>query len=164
MWRGFSHLLKKDFRLMVSGKFFLLALLSLFLYSCYINFVFVNLDQEMYPVYLYDPQNKLPVNREYVARLDSREALEAACGDQYSVGIDFSRDVPEVYLLSCGRETIDHYRMTWGEAVLHGNVDGHADRIGPYNKEMKNRREITAEFLFFELSAVGFLGLASMLF
>ena len=108
MWRGFSHLLKKDFRLMVSGKFFLLALLSLFLYSCYINFVFVNLDQEMYPVYLYDPQNKLPVNREYVARLDSREALEAACGDQYSVGIDFSRDVPEVYLLSCGRETIDH--------------------------------------------------------
>ena len=163
MWRGFSHLLKKDFRLMVSGKFFLLALLSLFLYSCYINFVFVNLDQEMYPVYLYDPQDKLPVNREYVTKLDSREALEAACKDQYSVGIDFSRDAPEVYLLSCGRETIDHYRMTWGEAILHGNADGHADRIGPYNKEMKNRREITAEFLFFELSAVGFLGLASML-
>ena len=164
MWRGFSHLLKKDFRLMVSSKFFLLALLSLFLYSCYINFVFVNLDQEMYPVYLYDPQDKLPVNREYVTKLDSREALEAACKDQYSVGIDFSRDAPEVYLLSCGRETIDHYRMTWGEAILHGNADGHADRIGPYNKEMKNRREITAEFLFFELSAVGFLGLASMLF
>ena len=71
---------------MVSGKFFLLALLSLFLYSCYINFVFVNLDQEMYPVYLYDPQDKLPVNREYVTKLDSREALEAACKDQYSVG------------------------------------------------------------------------------
>ena len=29
---------------------------------------------------------------------------------------------------------------------------------------MKNRREITAEFLFFELSSVGFLGLAAMLF
>ena len=29
---------------------------------------------------------------------------------------------------------------------------------------MKNRREITAEFLFFELAAVGFLGLAAMLF
>lgn len=36
--------------------------------------------------------------------------------------------------------------------------------IGTNDKEMKNRREITAEFLFFELSAVGFLGLASMLF
>lgn len=29
---------------------------------------------------------------------------------------------------------------------------------------MKSRREITCEFLFFELAAVGFLGLASMLF
>ena len=54
--------------------------------------------------------------------------------------------------------------MVWGEAVLNGNVDGQAGVIGTSNKEMKNRREITAEFLFFELSAVGFLGLASMLF
>ena len=38
MWRGFSHLLKKDFKLMLSSKFFLLALLSLILYSCYIQF------------------------------------------------------------------------------------------------------------------------------
>ena len=57
-------------------------------------------------------------------------------------------------------ETTDHYRMIWGEAVLNGNTDGQADKIGVNNKEMKNRREITAEFLFFELSAVGFLGLA----
>ena len=56
MWRGFSHLLKKDFKLMLSSKFFLLALLSLILYSCYINFVYVNLDQEMHQVYLYDPR------------------------------------------------------------------------------------------------------------
>ena len=42
MLKGFFHLLKKDFRLMVSGKFFLLALASLLLYSCYINFVYVN--------------------------------------------------------------------------------------------------------------------------
>lgn len=164
MWRGFLHLLKKDFRLMVSGKFFLLALLSLILYSCYINFVYANLDQQIYPVFVYDPQDKLPATREYVTRLDSRETLEAACADQYSVGIDFSHAVPELYMLSCGMETTDHYRMAWGEAVLHGNIDGRAERIGSDNKEMKNRREITAEFLFFELTAVGFLGLASMLF
>jgi len=36
--------------------------------------------------------------------------------------------------------------------------------IGTDNKEMKSRREITCEFLFFELAAVGFLGIASMLF
>ena len=164
MWRGFSHLLKKDFKLMLSSKFFLLALISLVLYSCYINFVYVNLDQEMYPVYLYDPQDKLSVTSEYITKIDSRESLETACADQYSVGFDFSADKPELYMLSCGLETTDHYRMVWGEAVLNGNVDGQAGVIGTSNMEMKNRREITAEFLFFELSAVGFLGLASMLF
>lgn len=164
MWRGFFHLLKKDFKLMLSSKFFLLAFISLILYSCYINFVYVNLDQEIYRVYLHDPQNKVAVRSEYLTRVDSREALEAACADQYSVGFDFSDAEPELYMLSCGLETTDHYRMIWGEAVLNGNMDGQADKIGTNNKEMKNRREITAEFLFFELSAVGFLGLASMLF
>lgn len=164
MWRGFSHLLKKDFRMMISGKFFLLALLSLCLYSGYINFVYAKLDQKIFPVCLYDPQGRLPDVSEYVTKLDSREALKAACADQYSVGIDLSRAVPEIYMLSCGMETTDHYRMAWGEAILHGNVDGQAERIGANTREMKNRREITAEFLFFELTAVGFLGLASMLF
>ena len=55
MWKGFSHLLKKDVKMMLSGKFFLLALLSLILYSCYINFIYVNVDQENCRVYLYDP-------------------------------------------------------------------------------------------------------------
>ena len=40
---------------MLSSKFLLLAAGSLILYSCYINFVFVNTDQDIYPVYLYDP-------------------------------------------------------------------------------------------------------------
>ena len=89
MRKIFFSLLKKDFKLMLSGRFFLLALGSLVLYSCYINFVYVKLDQEIYPVYVYDPQNRQSVTSEYVARADSRKALEAACADQYSVGIDF---------------------------------------------------------------------------
>ena len=164
MWKGFCGLLKKDFKLMLSSKFFLLALGSLVLYSCYINFVYVKLDQEIYPVYLYDPQNTQSITSEYITKVESREALETACTDQYSIGIDLSAGKPELYLLSSGLETADHYRMLWGEAVLNENVDGQAEVIGSNNKEMKNRREITAEFLFFELSAVGFLGLASMLF
>lgn len=164
MWNDFFGLLKKDFRLMLSSKFFLLALGSLVLYSCYINFVYVKLDQEIYPVYLYDPQDTQSVTSEYVTKVESREALEAAIADRYSVGIVLSAGNPELYLLSSGLETTDHYRMLFGEAVLNGTVDGQAEVIGVNNKEVKNRREITAEFLFFELSAVGFLGLASMLF
>ncbi len=164
MWRGFIHFLKKDFRLMLSGKFFILAFASLVLYSCYINFIYVNMEQEIYPVYLYDPQGRQAAVSKYVIPLDDREDFEKACADQYSVGIDISSGKPELYMLASGIDTIDNYRVIWAEAVLNGTAEGHADVIGTNSKEMKSRREITAEFLFFELSAVGFLGLASMLF
>ena len=76
MWRGFIHFLKKDFRLMLSGKFFILAFASLILYSCYINFIYVNMDQEIYPVYLYDPQGRQAAVSKYMIPLDDREDFE----------------------------------------------------------------------------------------
>lgn len=164
MNRGFTQLLKKDFRLMLSGRFFLLVLGSLVLYSCYIHFVYAKVDQAIYPVYLLDPQGRRTAASDYITVVDSRKALEAACGDRYSVGIDLSSGTPEFYLLSSGAGTADHYRTIWAQAVLEGNTEGQAEVIGSNSREMKNRREITAEFLFFELSAVGFLGLASLLF
>lgn len=164
MARAFFHLLQKDFRLMVSSRFFVLALLSLVLYSAYIQFVYAGLDQAMYPVCVYDPAGSLPDVPACVTRVDSRAALEEACADRYTVGVDLSGQTVRVYMLSCGSGTTDHYRALWGQAVLRGGLDGHAEVIGINSLEMKNRREITAEFLFFELAAVGFLGLASMLF
>ena len=59
-------------------------------------------------------------------------------------------------MLSSGIETTDHYLAIWGEAVFNGITQEETEIIGTYNKEEKSRREITAEFLFFELSAVGF--------
>ena len=94
-------------------------------------------------------------------------------------------------MVSCGIDTIDHLRAAYaasrisaigagGAAPLRNALldsegsPANADQAAPSNtgaaligkdsKEMKNRREITAEFLFFELAAVGFLGLAAMLF
>lgn len=149
---------------MLSSKFFILTFASLVLYSCYIHFVYVNVDQEIYPVYLYDPQGRQAAISDYITKVDTRSELEAACTDRYSVGVDLSSGKPELYMLTSGIDTMDHYRALWAGTVLRGNVDGQAEVIGTNSREMKNRREITAEFLFFELAAVGFLGLASMLF
>ena len=71
MWRGFLALLKKDIKLMLSGRFFLLALGSLILYSCYINFVYINLDQNIYPVYLYDPLHTQSTASAEITEIDS---------------------------------------------------------------------------------------------
>lgn len=164
MFNGFFNLLKKDLKMMLSGKFFLLAVLSLMLYSCYINFIYVNIEQENFNVYLYDPKNLNTQNSEYLKAVNSRTELENICADRSSIGVDFSENTPEIYMLSSGLDTMDNYRAAWAEAVLSGQTQGSSEIIGAYNKEQKSRREITAEFLFFEISAVGFLGLASMLF
>ena len=193
MRQRFSQLLKKDFRLMLSGRFFLLALASLVLYSCYIHFVYAKVDQVIYPVYLFDPQGMLDTQSnldsqdnsgsqgasdsqgnfgsqgnsgsqgrtdapcdvnsrsncnsrssqtarsDYITEVDSREALEAACEDRYSAGIDLSSGTPEFYLLSSGIRTADNYRAIWAQAVLAGNLAGQAEVIGTNSREMKNR-------------------------
>ena len=44
-WKAF---LWKDIRLMASGHFFLLAFVSLLLYTCYIQLVYVKTDQAIF--------------------------------------------------------------------------------------------------------------------
>ena len=164
MCGSFFALLKKDFRLMVSSKFFLLAIGSLILYTCYINFVYVKLDQEIFPVYLYDPaqtQDNVPDN---LISVSSLKELQNACEDGYSIGIDLSDGTAKIMMTSCGISKIDNLRHSYAVSKLSSGSAKEALIIGTNNKDMKSRREITAEFLFFELAAVGFLGLAAMLF
>lgn len=55
--KGFCSLIKKDIRLLISGKFFLMSLGFLIIYTLYVNLGYVRLmDAGMYQVYLYDPQ------------------------------------------------------------------------------------------------------------
>lgn len=54
--KGLYSLLRKDFRLMVSGKFFLMSMGFLILYTLYVNFGYIRfMDSQLYNVYLYDP-------------------------------------------------------------------------------------------------------------
>lgn len=170
---SFVALLKKDFRLCVSGGFFLLALGSLILYSCYINLVYAKLDQELFPVYRYDPGKAGGERIAGVTDVGSLNELEEACADGYSVGLHINGDSvfggkTEIMMVSCGIERLDHIREAYARSLLfqEDKTDalGQAEIIGVNTREMKNRRDMTAEVLFFELVAVGFLGVASMLF
>lgn len=164
MWRGFLSLLKKDFKLMLSSKFLLLMLGSLILYSCYINFVYVGLEQDIYPVYLYDPLSAHSIASSEMIKVDSLEELQVRSSDGYAVGIDISSGTPNISMVSSGISSTDQYRAAYALSLLSPSNHATAEVVGIDNKEMKSRREITCEFLFFELAAVGFLGLASMLF
>lgn len=164
MRRSFLFLLKKDFKLMVSSKFLLLILGSLILYSCYINFFYANVDQNMYSVYLYDPVGIQSEASSRLIQVHSFAELQQTTEDGDAIGIDLSSGEAEILMTSSGVESTDRYRGDYALSLLSSDDGNMAEIVGENNREMKNRKEITSEFLFFELTAVGFLGLASMLF
>lgn len=165
MWKSLCSLFKKDCRMMASGKFFSVALGSLLLYTLFINFGYLNfMHAEIYNVYLYDPAGTQTEISPCVHPVSSPEELNAAlAGDTNSVGIDVSDGKPTVVLYTAA-EKADRHRADYALALLHSGGEYTPETIGGNTLEMKQRKEITCELLFIEIVAVGFLGIASVLF
>ena len=76
---------------MVSGKFFLMSLGFLVLYTLYVNFGYIKfMDASLYNVYLYDPAGTQKTVSTLVQQVSSKEAL----------------DVPTMRFLSYSRQGI----------------------------------------------------------
>lgn len=158
-------LVKKDLRLMISGKFFFLAVSSLILFSCYINFLYITNDVTEYPVYLFDPtetQNSVSPLITFVTSLD--ELKSNLKDDMSAIGIDASSKDLRIIQYESGSKKLENYRANYAITLLRANSIIQAQHIGENNRQMKLRKEMTCEVLFFEIVAIGFLGIASLLF
>ena len=163
-----SFLIKKDCRMMVSGKFFLVAFGSLLLYTLFIHFGYLNFmgdNANSYNVYLYDPAGTYTQVPPMIHSVTSREELdEALAGDASGgVGIHVKDGNPNIVLYA-GTEKVDRHRADYAFSLLYSGRDYKPETVGQNTPEMKQRREITCELLFIEIAAVGFLGIASVLF
>ena len=165
MWKVFLSLVKKDFQMLIAGKFLIVALGSLLLYTIFINFGYTNFMQaELYHVYLYDPAGTQVGYSDQILCVDSSEELnQALSADTNGVGIDTSSGEPLVVFYA-GSEKADNHRKDYALSLLRSGKRYEAESVGSNTPEMKQRREITCELLFIELIAVGFLGIASVLF
>ena len=169
MWKSLYSLFRKDCRMMVSGKFFFVALGSLLLYTLFINFgyvKFMDANANIYNVYLYDPAEAFGQVSPLVYQVDSLEELnEAVAMDTAGsgVGISMIDGKPDVMLYR-GAEKADCHRVDYALSLLHSHEEYTPETVGSNTLEMKQRREITCELLFIEIVAVGFLGIASVLF
>ena len=168
-WKSLYSLLKKDCRMMASGKFFFVALSSLLLYTLFINFgyvKFMDANANIYNVYLYDPAETLGQVSPLVYQVDSPEELDEALAMDTAgsgVGISITSGKPDVILYR-GAEKADCHRVDYALSLLHSAGEYTPEIVGSNTLEMKQRREITCELLFIEIVAVGFLGIASVLF
>ena len=165
MWKGFCALFKKDCRMLVSGKFFLMALGFLVLYTAYVNLGYIRFMQmPPYNVYLYDPTGIQTEKSPLVQIVSSMEDMDAALlSDANGVGLDASAGEVRVVLYK-GAEHVDRHRADYALSLLRPSTGSALEIIGTNTPEQKARKEITCELLFFELAAVGFLGIAAVLF
>lgn len=165
MWKSLCSLFKKDCRMMASGKFFFVALGSLLLYTLFINFGYLNfMHAEIYNVYLYDPAGIQTEVSPLVHPVSSLEELDAALArDINGVGVSVSDGKPSVVLYTAA-EKADRHRADYALALLRSGGEYTPETVGRNTPEMKQRKDITCELLFIEIVAVGFLGIASVLF
>ncbi len=166
--KSLYSLLKKDCRMMASGKFFLVALGSFLLYTLFIHFGYLNFmgdNANIYNVYLYDPAGIHTEISPLIHSVASVEELEEALAGDTSggVGIHIKDGEPGIVLYA-GTEKVDRHRADYALSLLHSGIGYQPEIVGDNTPEMKQRREITCELLFIEIVAVGFLGIASVLF
>ena len=165
MGRGFWALFKKDCRMLSSGKFFLMAIVFLALYTAYVNLGYIRFMQmEPYNVYLYDPAGTQAGKSSLVKTVSSMEDMDAALlSDANGVGLDASSGDVRVVIYK-GAAAIDRHRADYALSLLEPSASPAPEVLGTNTPEQKARKEITCELLFFELAAVGFLGIAAVLF
>lgn len=85
MGKSLSALFKKDCCMMAAGKFFVVALGSLLLYTLFINFgyvKFMDANANIYKVYLYDPVGAFGQVSPLVDKVGSLEELNEALDRQ----------------------------------------------------------------------------------
>lgn len=165
MGKSLCSLLKKDCRMMLYGKFFFIWLGFLVLYTLYINLGYLKfMNAQLYQVYLYDPAGTQKTVSTLVQQAASREALDAALRqDTSGVGIDASTGQPELVFYA-STYSADRHRADYALSLLQPSGHFRTEVIGANTPEQKARKEIACELLFFEITAVGFLGSAAVLF
>lgn len=151
--------------MLVSGKFFLMAIGFLALYTAYVNLGYIRFMQmPPYNVYLYDPAGSQSKVSPLVQAVSSIEAMhEVLLTDANGIGLDASEEEVRIILYK-GAEHVDRHRADYALSMLQPSSDSAPEVIGINTPEQKARKEVTCELLFFELAAVGFLGIAAVLF
>ena len=151
--------------MLASGKFFLMAIGFLALYTAYVNLGYIRFMQmPPYNVYLYDPTGIQTEKSPLVQIVSSVEAMDAVLlSDANGVGLDASAGEVRVVLYK-GAEHVDRHRADYALSLLELPASPAPEVLGTNTPEQKARKEITCELLFFELAAVGFLGIAAVLF
>ena len=142
MGKGFCALFKKDCRMLASGKFFLMAIGFLALYTAYVNLGYIRFMQMApYNVYLYDPAETQSSKSALVQTVPSMEAMDTALlADANGVGLDASAGDVRVVLYK-GVEHVDRHRSDYALSLLLPSSSPAPEVLGINTPEQKARKD-----------------------
>ena len=141
MGKGFCALFKKDCRMLVSGKFFLMAIGFLVLYTAYVNLGYIRFMQmPPYNVYLYAPTGTHTEKSSLVQIVSSMEDMDAVLlSDANGVGLDASAGEVRVVLYK-GAEHVDRHRADYALSLLRPSASPAPEVLGTNTPEQKARK------------------------
>ena len=145
MMNGLRSLFKKDIRLMIWGKFFLMSLGFLIVYTLYVNLGYVRFmdGAERYHVYLYDPAGTQKTVSPLVQKVSTREEIDQLLlDDANSVGIDASAGEPE-FILYRRTGDADRHRADYAFSLLQISADDRPEIVCCTTLEQKALKAIT---------------------
>ncbi|WP_066500518.1 ABC transporter permease [Abyssisolibacter fermentans] len=170
MLKQFTVLLKKDVQLVIRHKFILIMIASIIVYSLYINFVYISKGGDTTNTYvLLENQYQMVVSEnEKLTIVKSEEALyDALKTDTDGVGIRVNESGnPYSILLYHVSDKSDKNKALYSLNKLMANYDSEVPitYLEKGNLELKQRSTMTSVIVFFEITAISFLGVASLFF
>lgn len=167
MFKQFSALIKKDIRFIMQSKFYLIMIGSLVVYSLYINFVYVKIDTDNYPVYVYSKTSEqLELNSDKIKNIDDeQEFYKLLDSNKESIGIIAEPEDFKIIFFASGSKKIDNVKRLYAHSLIQNNNSNVITQIiGDENFELKKRIEMVSVIVFFEITTISFLGIAALFF
>ncbi|MGO3751684.1 MAG: hypothetical protein ACTJGH_02830 [Peptoniphilaceae bacterium] len=164
---GILNSLLKNLKLIYKGKFLFLILGSFIIYSLYIQFGYSKTDVSPFNVYVLE--NDLSNDSKSISSVQYSPTLEKLeeqlYEDKNGIGlIERGSDKQIIYHKSSSDEN-DNIRVDYALAIKDSKEPDTSVRvIGSNSRKEKLVKEMTWEVLFFEIVAVGFLGIAALFF
>lgn len=119
-----------------------------------------------YQVYLFQSQNNagLILNENIHIVSSTRELKQRISENTGGIGVELQSEQAKIFLYETGSRELDAFKRNYAISLTKGEKNGKEPVIiGENTREEKLRKEMTYQVLFFEIVAVGFLGIASIL-
>lgn len=153
----FIQIMKKDIKWFFQWKLLLLIFVPLIFYTLYIHFIYAKHDIKPWKVIIINEKELSPNSEKKDRTLSTFHTLE-----EESILLETSQEDNKIFYKPLGPLNNDEFikRYTFSQGL---KTNDSFEIIGSFSREEKLKREMTCEVIFFEILAIIFMGVTSII-